>query len=237
MCQSTTNCCVTCSVPSRGKGLWVTIAALLAASFALVCAWAYIAIRVDALILLRAARLSLTDTPTVVASWWSPTARHLLARETAAGRVALPAGPGAIQATMAVLALAPAGLVAWVRCGCPAPAPVSAWLPTRAQVRMRVVVTRAPAPVRAVMHRPTSPALPASASARETATATTRTALPPRTSTARTARPRVAALPAPPPAPSSTVVPPLRFIRPAQPAPRSTPPAADPATSIAAKRR
>src|SRR6266487_2466152 len=158
MCQSTTtNCCVTCCVPTRGKGLWVTIAVLLAGASALVCAWAWVAVKVDALLLLRAARVSLTDMPLVITSWASPTARHLLARETAAGRVALPAGPGAIQATMAVLALAPAGVVAWVRCGCPVPAPVTAWLRARAVV----VVERVPVPVRAVMRRHAPPALPA----------------------------------------------------------------------------
>ncbi len=129
MCQST-NCCVACCVPTRGKGLWVTLAALLAASFALVCGWAYVAVRVDAVMLLRAAHLSLTDMPTVVTSWWSPTARHLLAREAASGRLVLPAGPGVIQATMALLVLIPAGVVVWVRCG----APVPIWARQRAQI-------------------------------------------------------------------------------------------------------
>jgi len=180
-----------------------------------VCAWAFVAVKVDAFVLLRPAHVRPVDMPTVVTSWWSPAARHLLAHQVTAGRLVLPAGPGVIQATMAALALIPAGLVVWVRCGCPVPAPVRAWLQTRA----RVAMARVPTPIHAVMGRGTS-ALPVPA--RETAMA--RAALLPSTSTV-TPRPRVAALPAPTRTPSSTVVPPLRFIHPAQPAPRDAVPA------------
>jgi hypothetical protein len=226
MCQST-NCCVTCCTPTNGKGWWVLLAVALAASFALVCAWAFIAIRVDAIVLLRAARVRPADMPTVVCSWWSPTARHLLARQVARGRVVLPAGPGAIQATMAALALAVAGLVAWICCGCPVPAPVRRWL----QARARVVGARVPVPasVRATIsrsrHLPPARLAPAAASAR------IRAALPPPTSTAK-ARPRVAALPPPvlPPTPTSTVLPPLRFIHLARPQPKPPDPDRTPAT-------
>ncbi len=215
MCQSTTNCCVACCVPTRGKGLWVTIAVLIAASFALVCVWAYVAVKVDALLLLllRTAHLTLTDTPTVVTSWWSPTARHLLAREVAAGRLALPAGPGVIQATMAALTLAPAGLVTWVCYGCPVPV----WVRARVRARVAGPVTarleRLPARRPAAVRR-------AQVSAR-TARASATAALP------GPATPQRAALPSPaaPPSAASVSVLPLRFIRLTRPAP----PAADPA--------
>ena len=216
MCQSTTtNCCVTCCVPTKGKAAWLTLAAVLAAAFALVCVWAWVAVQVDALVLFRTARLSLTDMPTVVTSWWSPTARHQLAHQVARSAVVLPAGPGAIQATMAALTLAPAGLAVWARCGCPVPI----WVRTRVRVRTRVA-----GPVTARLER-----LPARFPARVPAVAR-RAEVPARTARATAAlpgpaTPQRAALPPPKAAlPSASV--PLRFIRLTRPAP----PAADPAT-------
>ncbi len=213
MCQST-NCCVACCVPTKGKAAWLTLAAVLAASFALVCMWAYAAVEVDAFILLRTAHVSLTDMPTVVTSWWSPTARHLLARQAAQGRLALPAGPGVIQATMAALGLVPAGALTWVRCGCPVP--VWARQPQRARVAGTVTarLERLPARFPAVARRAEVPT--------RTATARATAALP------RPATPQQAALPPPNAAPSSASLPlpPLRFIRLTRPAPPDTEPAA-----------
>jgi len=149
VCQSA-NCCTPiiccCCAPTRGKSLLVTTAAALVAAFALVCAWAYVAVKVAALVLLRPVRLSLIDMPMVVTSWWSPTVRHLLAHQLAQGRLVLPAGPGAIQATMAALALTPAVLVVWIRCGRPIPAPLQVRCHVRA--RVRVELARLPATVR-----------------------------------------------------------------------------------------
>jgi hypothetical protein len=218
MCQSA-NCCITCCAPTKGRGGWVLLAIALAialAAAALVSAWAWVAVKVDAALLLRPAHIRPVDMPVLVASWWSPTLRHLLAAKVVHGQVVLPASPGVIQATMALLALVPAALVLWVRCGCP--------LPTKATSKARVAAAAAPsAPARVVIVRrlpaglPVAPWLRRPALPRREVGATA--ALPPGapgapgTSTAA----KAGVLPAPQSPPTT------RFIRLAHPAPAPRP--------------
>lgn len=234
MCQ-TTNCCVACCAPA-GRAAWVFWVVVLAVVGALVCVWAYVAVQVDALVLLRTARIPAADVPLVVASWWSPTARHLLAAKVAARAVVLTAGPGAIQATMAALAALPVAVLGWVRAGCPVPI----WVRQRTRPALRAVVAavvgRRSPQLPASMTGSVRPALPAS----ERRRVTLRRAAP----TSGVQQPSIppparAALPAPALTPGTG----MRFIRLADrdrlrdraAVPMPTPPDTRPGTSITAK--